>query len=344
MTNATLNRLLALLVVAMAATGLASLRVGSADGGWLFLVHGVLGGSLTAAVGLKLRRSLPAAVRRRSWFRLALGLAVSVVAAAALVGGFAWVASGRLLSIGSWTVLTIHAWAGLVLVPIVIVHLLPRRWRLLRPTSRPLAGRRPVSRRPVSRRPVSRRSLLAGGTLLAIGGGIAVAAAALDRLNGGARRFTGSRELPAGGIPPATTFFGEPTPAVDLAAWSLRVDGAVAGPRAWALSDLEALTTTDVTAILDCTSGWWIETGWRGIPLAAVLDAVGVQRSARRVTVRSVTGWSAVLPIDEARGCLLAIGVAGVPLPLANGAPLRLVVPDRRGLDWVKWVERIEVA
>jgi DMSO/TMAO reductase YedYZ molybdopterin-dependent catalytic subunit len=30
-------------------------------------------------------------------------------------------------------------------------------------------------------------------------------------------------------------------------------------------------------------------------------------------------------------------------LPAGNGAPLRLVAPDRRGLDWVKWVDRIEV-
>lgn len=334
MTNATLDRLLALLVLAMAATGLASLRVGSPEGGWLFVVHGVLGGCLAAAVGLKVRRSLPAAVRRRSWGRLVLGLIVSLVAAAALVGGLAWVAGGRLLSVGSWTVLTLHAWAGLILVPIVVVHLLPHRWRLLRPSSRA----RPASRG------VSRRSLLAGAGLLAIGGVVAGGTAILDRLNGGNRRFTGSRELPAGGIPPTTTFLGEPTPEIDLAGWRLGVAGGVETARSWTLADLEALGATDLTAILDCTSGWFIETGWRGIPLAAVLDASGPRPAARRVTVRSVTGWTAVLPLDEARGCLLATAVAGVPLPLANGAPLRLVAPDRRGLDWVKWVDRVEVA
>jgi DMSO/TMAO reductase YedYZ molybdopterin-dependent catalytic subunit len=30
-------------------------------------------------------------------------------------------------------------------------------------------------------------------------------------------------------------------------------------------------------------------------------------------------------------------------LPAANGAPCRLVVPGRRGLDWVKWVSEIQV-
>jgi DMSO/TMAO reductase YedYZ molybdopterin-dependent catalytic subunit len=35
--------------------------------------------------------------------------------------------------------------------------------------------------------------------------------------------------------------------------------------------------------------------------------------------------------------------VAGVLLPGANGAPVRLVVPTRRGLDWVKWVSEVSV-
>jgi DMSO/TMAO reductase YedYZ molybdopterin-dependent catalytic subunit len=50
------------------------------------------------------------------------------------------------------------------------------------------------------------------------------------------------------------------------------------------------------------------------------------------------------LPLEEASRALLATGVAGQPLPLANGAPCRLVAPDRRGLEWVKWVTRVEVA
>ena len=336
MTTATLDRILALLVLAMAGTGLASLRVGSPDGSWLFVAHGVIGGSLAVAVALKLVRSVPPALARRSIRRLAISLVVSFVAVAALAGGLLWVASGRRLEVGGWTVLTLHAWAGLVLVPLVVVHLVPRRWRLLRPGSRARSSSRG--------RPIPRRSVLAAGGLLAAGGAIALAADRLDAIRGGQRRFTGSRELPAGGIPPTTTFFGEPTPEVDLAAWRLAVSGRVARPGSWSLDELIALGSTDLTAILDCTSGWWIETGWRGVPLRTLLATAGASAEARRVTVRSVTGWSAQLPIDEAAGCLLATAVAGGPLPAGNGAPLRLVAPDRRGLDWVKWVDRIEVA
>jgi hypothetical protein len=334
MTNATLDRLLALLVVAMGATGLASLRAGSPETALLFVVHGTLGGCLAAAVGLKVRRSLPRAISRGHGLRLAGGLVVTITACAALLGGFAWVASGRILTLGSWTVLTFHAWVGLILVPILALHLLPRRWRLLRPGPSPLlrAGRR-----------LSRRSVLTGSALVAIGAAGYGLSNLAERWLGGQRRFTGSRLLAAGGIPPTTTFLGEATPPVDPAAWRVRVDGLVAEPRAWTIADLLALGETDLTAILDCTSGWAIETGWHGVSMALVLAAAGASGEAHRVTVRSVTGWSATLPVAEAEGCLLATQVAGESLPAGNGAPLRLVAPDRRGLDWVKWVDRIEV-
>jgi hypothetical protein len=335
-TSASLDQLLAVLVLAMAATGLLTLRAGSPETGWLFTLHDLIAGALAVAIGMKVRRSLPRAMGGRRWAGLALALAVSLVAVAALTGGILWVASGELLTVGPWTVLTLHAWAGLVLVPLVILHLVPRRWRLLRPSVRG-ACRLPD-------RLLSRRSLLAGGTLGL--GSIALwgAAAFVDRLRGGARRFTGSRWLPTAGVPPATTFFGEPTPSIDLAAWRLFIRGRVARERSWSLADLRALGETDHLAVLDCTSGWAIETPWRGVPLSAVLAAAGVADGAARVEVRSVTGWGASLSIEEARTCVLATGVAGGDLPLPNGAPCRLVVPDRRGLDWVKWVAEVVVA
>jgi hypothetical protein len=327
LTTAALDRLLAILVVAMATTGLLTLRAGAPSAGWLFALHGLIAGALLLAIALKLRRSLGHAVAGRRWGRVALGLGVSLVAVAALTGGYTWVVSGEIASIGSFTVLTLHAWAGLALVPLVIVHLLPRRWRLLRPGPRGL------------RRAISRRSVLAGGAFALAGAGTWGAAALLDRGRGGQQRFTGSRLLTAGSVPPATTFFGEPVPAIDLAAWRLRV-----GATSFSLAELQALGATDLTAVLDCTSGWAVETGWRGVPLDVVVRAAGRASAARSVVVRSVTGWSASLPIDEAEGCLLAWGVAGGPLPVENGAPLRLVVPDRRGLDWVKWVAEIDVS
>jgi DMSO/TMAO reductase YedYZ molybdopterin-dependent catalytic subunit len=340
MPHATLDRLLALLVIALAITGVLSLRAGAPSSAWLFVVHGVLAGSLLGAVALKLNRSVPGAIRAGRFRRLALGLTVSLAVIAALTGGYAWVVSGEVLTIGSWTVLTLHIWVGLVLVPLVVVHLLPHRWRLLRPFTRPVTS--------AARPRLSRRSALAAGTLAVGGVALYGLASVVERVRGGERRFTGSRWLPTGGIPPVTTFYGEGPPPIDPDAWRLMVRGP--DPRAiatWRLAELRALGEVDLTAILDCTSGWALETGWRGVPLATVLEAAGVtlpgDSPRARIVITSETGWGTALSADEASRAILATEVAGQALPLGNGAPCRLVVPDRRGLDWVKWVSDIRV-
>ena len=329
MSSAALDRLLAILLVAQLASGLLTLRSGVPATAPLFWFHGLVGGALLIAAAMKLRRSVGPAVRRRRWRRLALGALLALLVAAALAGGFAWVASGRILSIGPWTILTLHVWAALALIPIALLHLLPRRFRLLRPPAR--APR------------MSRRTFLASGGLALIGALAWGTANVLDVVMGGTRRFTGSRWLPAGGIPPPTTFYGEGTQAIDLATWRLRVGGRVDRPMELDLAGLAALATTELDATLDCTSGWAMTTTWRGTPLRAVLDSAGADPSAPFVRVRSVTGWNVSLDRGELDGALLATHVADGPLPAGNGAPLRLVAPGRRGLDWIKWVETIEV-
>jgi DMSO/TMAO reductase YedYZ molybdopterin-dependent catalytic subunit len=331
MSAAALDRLLAILVAAQLATGLLSLRAGSPPTAPLFVVHGVLGGALLAAVAWKLRRSVPPALRGRRWGRLALGAALAALTLAALGGGFAWVASGRILSIGPWTVLTAHVVAALLLVPIALVHLLPRRWRLLKPLRARSADTL-----------LTRRTALATLGLGALGFVAWLAANGVEALTGGTRRFTGSRFLPDGGVPPPTTFFGESVEPLDATAWRLRVHGVVARPLSLGLAELAALGEEDEgSAVLDCTGGWALRTTWRGVRLAHVLAASGA-RDRRKVTVRSVTGCYPPMPPSEARHALLATGVAGRPLPHGNGAPCRLVAPDRRGLEWVKWVTEVE--
>ena len=337
MSAAALDRLLAILVAALLVTGLVSLRAGSPPTAPLFVLHGVLAGSLLAAVALKVRRSAPRAAAAHRWGALALAMLLALFTIAALVGGFAWVLSGRILSIGPWTVMTLHAWAALCLVPILVAHLLPRRWRVLRlrRASSPAAnGRR-----------IDRRAALGVMGLAAAGVVAWVAANAIERVAGGVRRFTGSRWLPDGGMPPATTFFGETVAPMDADAWRLTVSGMVARPERLSLSALTGLGEVEREAVLDCTSGWALRTTWRGVPLAAVLERARPDPGARSVIVRSASGWFARLPLDEARGqALLATAVSGQRLPHANGAPCRLVAPDRRGLEWVKWVTEVEVA
>ena len=334
MSSASVDRLLALLIAGLVATGLVSLWQGAPAGGWVFLGHAWLAGMLALAVAVKLRASVPRAIRARRWGALALSTALTLGVVAALVGGYLWAITGRVVWVDvagliRWSVLTIHAWIGLVVLPVVVLHLLPRRWRLLRP------GRGVAAR--VGSRLLTRRSFLASAAVGVGGAALGSVALVAERLGGGSRRFTGSRFLPPGELPPATTFLGEGTPSIDVAAWRLSV-----GATSFSLGELRALGERELTATLDCTSGWAFEGTWQGVALGSVLDAAGVDGD--RVEVRSVTGWSTSLPLAEARSCLLAWSLEGQPIPAANGAPLRLVAPDHRGVEWVKWISSIRAS
>lgn len=76
----------------------------------------------------------------------------------------------------------------------------------------------------------------------------------------------------------------------------------------------------------------------------AVLALVRPLVTARTLEVRSRTGWRSGFSLDEGSRTLLATGVDSGPLSQANGAPCRLVAPDRRGLDWTKWGTEIVVS
>jgi DMSO/TMAO reductase YedYZ molybdopterin-dependent catalytic subunit len=136
---------------------------------------------------------------------------------------------------------------------------------------------------------------------------------------------------------PTTIWTLDAVPSLDTATWRLAV-----GDASFSYADLAALPRREVTAVLDCTGGWWSEQRWTGVRVGDLLDAAGLGGTEARVT--SVTGHSQTFPVDELREALLATHLGGKPLSAEHGHPARLVAPGRRGFQWIKWVARIEVA
>lgn len=309
-----------------ACSGVVSLGAGHPANGLLFVAHGIAGLSLVALIGFKLyrvrNRVLDARLHDRN---TPVSILLAVVALLALGTGIAWVL-GVDIRIAFWTLLNVHIGFGLLLVPVLLVHL---RSRFHTPRRVDFAGR---------------RRALQYGSLLVFGAVMYRATEAVDEVRGARRRFTGSRPLPEGdgnAAFPVTSWVADNPDPLDLDTWALSVTGLVDSPVSIGISDLRPDHTQ--TTLLDCTSGWYTEQEWTGRRLGDVLSEADVHSSARWVTVRSVTGFRWSFPIEEAAEMLLATHVGGEALSHGHGAPLRLVAPNRRGFQWVKWIDKIEV-
>ena len=70
--------------------------------------------------------------------------------------------------------------------------------------------------------------------------------------------------------------------------WRLSVTGAVARPGTWSLAELKRLPSRTQITKHTCEEGWTAIGEWTGVPLSRVLDAAGLQPSARFVTFKSL--------------------------------------------------------
>lgn len=314
------NLALRALLPAAAVTGGVAFAVGSGPVALVVGAHAVVGLALVVLAPWKtvvVRRGLRRR-RRDAWLSLVLTGAVLL----ALVAGLAH-STGLLVAAGPLTAMQVHVAAGLLAVAAGLGHARRRRQR-------------------VSRRDVSRRTVLRTGGLLAAstGGYLALEGTASALALPGARRAaTGSYEL-ASGRPqavPATSWLLDAVPDRDRSRRRLVVTSS-GTRRSWTVADLAALPggPDDVTAVIDCTGGWWSRQVWTGVRVRRLLPD-GATGSVRVV---SATGYARRLPLTD--DLLLATAVGGQPLRPGHGAPLRLVVPGRRGFHWVKWVDRVE--
>ncbi|WP_328850132.1 molybdopterin-dependent oxidoreductase [Micromonospora globbae] len=162
------------------------------------------------------------------------------------------------------------------------------------------------------------------------------------------------RRLPPGQAPAALRRFGLPQYARVRAQPPARpvvtVTGAVARPTQIDLADLMGAHRRHARrGDLHCVTTWSaLDLRWEGVRFRDVHDTlatrVGPARSANWVTVTGLDGYRACLRLDDALhpDVLLADRLAGAPLGLAHGAPVRLVAPALYGYKSVKHVCAIE--
>lgn len=140
-----------------------------------------------------------------------------------------------------------------------------------------------------------------------------------------------------------------------FADWRVTVTGLVDHPLSLSLAALRALPLRTQITRHDCVEGWSCIGKWTGVPLATVLAAAGVKPEACFVVFHCADNMASLgeapqfyyesLDLLEATHpqTLLAYELNGAPLPVKNGAPVRLRAERQLGYKMAKYIKGIEV-
>ena len=137
--------------------------------------------------------------------------------------------------------------------------------------------------------------------------------------------------------------------AAGFAAWRLEVRGLVERPLSLSLEQVRALSQHTQITRHDCVEGWSAIGQWTGPQLSAILDAAGLRPEARFIVFRCADDFRGVpyyesCDLDDALHpqTLIAHALNGEPLPVRNGAPLRLRIERQLGYKHAKYLTAIE--
>ena len=218
---------------------------------------------------------------------------------------------------------------------------------------------------------MKRRTLLAGLAALAAAGCNRIAGSApgnallsaveswnrnLHDLLG--RRTALAREFPPDAISPTFRGNGTTLPATPeyrrhLATgfidWRLAVTGLVERPLSLSLDALKTMPQRTQITRHDCVEGWSAIGQWGGVPLAHVLQLAGLQPQARFIVFRCADTlggshyYESIDLIDAFHPqTLIAHSLNGGPLPVENGAPLRMRIERQLGYKHAKYLVAVE--
>jgi len=332
-----INALILILFILLGLTGLYGLVWPSPSS--LFDIHRIAGWALIVLIPWKgaialrsLSRGVDRRLSRNIMLLVSILLTLATVTILLLVLMWKWQIGDYYVWIGPYAYSGIgwHWGIALGMIPFFILHVW-RRWP--RPKKVDFTGRRQALK------------LMGFGAAALVSWGVAETLAKAIESNQTPRRFTGSREEGSfsGNAHPVTTAPGEGKIRLDPETWSLQVRGAVETQIRLTYADILALSTSEVTATLDCTGGWYTVQTWRGVRLTNLLSQAKIHPEAVGIILRGVADYTAPFTLAQAEEILLATYVTGEVLNHVHGFPLRAVVPSRRGWHWVKWMTEIEV-
>ncbi|MBY6217928.1 molybdopterin-binding protein [Qipengyuania aquimaris] len=131
--------------------------------------------------------------------------------------------------------------------------------------------------------------------------------------------------------------------------WRLDVRGLVENPMQLSLDNIRKLPQRTQVTRHDCVEGWSAIGEWTGPQLSLLLDAAGLKPEAKFIVFRCADNlngqdyYESVDLIDAYHPqTIVAHLLNGEPLPIRNGAPLRMRVERQLGYKHPKYLTAIE--
>jgi DMSO/TMAO reductase YedYZ molybdopterin-dependent catalytic subunit len=132
-------------------------------------------------------------------------------------------------------------------------------------------------------------------------------------------------------------------PNIDLAKFQLAINGEVNNPLKLSLADLQKMPLTTMVIQHVCVEGWAAIVQWGGVRLRDLIALAQPKLGVRYVYFSSADGYTESWDLASSvhPQTLMAYQKNGAPLPVDNGAPLRLAAPIKLGYKQSKWVTEI---
>jgi DMSO/TMAO reductase YedYZ molybdopterin-dependent catalytic subunit len=134
-----------------------------------------------------------------------------------------------------------------------------------------------------------------------------------------------------------------------FAGWTLEVHGLVDKPLSLSLEQIRALPQRTQITRHDCVEGWSAIGQWTGPQLGQILRMAGLRYDARFIVFRCADDFSGSAyyescDLDDAMHpqTIVAHQLNGEPLPVKNGAPLRMRIERQLGYKHAKYLTAIE--
>ena len=138
--------------------------------------------------------------------------------------------------------------------------------------------------------------------------------------------------------------------------WKLEVGGLVEKPLALSLDELRAMPSRTQITRHDCVEGWSSIGKWKGVQLSHLLEQARPLANAKYVVFRCADSMEAPragtdstyyesVDLDDAYHAqtVLAYDLNDKPLPVNNGAPLRVRIERQLGYKHAKYVVKVEL-